>query len=926
MSFVSNVINDMRKTIADRRQMKGETELSSLAVNESKGYRLPVVYGNDSFLLSDKAAWAPFTIYPKPWGFLDVDTSKNYAHNAERFFSHIFPSDKQSQGHILVTNTVHSTVEWEKQCIANHEEDATANFAPYIRATSEAIGRSEFFERDTYMFVRMGKRGSAEGVRGRINRAFEWMLLGSGLEDTQPDDQEIEEWDDQADSIVDTISNSWIKGQPINRKRVEWLIRHLDTPALPTPDSISPADGETWGIGQWRTVLSSYTREIDLGRKNKNRYRAIEFLSPTGEETSTSYAAYLPLDYLPQEMAYSATWMHHSSKLDFPVDISVRFEVIDPDRAARMIQHSINAAEAQKEEDADAGVSPDDLTMRQQDSLTEVKRNVKEGREPITRWQAVFCVYDTSKEELRSKIQKLIDHYKDISIGLVNPPADQRELFYQSFPGGEIEVDDWIHRTNPKYLAFAQPWLSSNVGDNVGLYQGYTMVRDSKDNVRRGVPVFYDLKNLIDISDAAPTEAVAAESGSGKTVSRGLKSAYEDYHRGVTQFIWDPKGDFLSLKRYADWMRIDHNKIKLIDLYQSASAKSGTSVSLDPLGVAEVDYTDPDDPRDERAPAAVDVLKQFFNAALSHIVSNAETAGIYEMLVRNAVEREIAKEKDLSGEEIMRLRHNNVERELEDEPCLQGVMQTLAKWTRGQDLPELYTGGDDLNVRTTASLMLQALETAQRKQLGRLLLQRPSKAGSLNIEKGDLVLFVAINMNTTDQGEEPTEKTVLADIISGMMTDYIRSMLWTLPDSYTKSATFDEWHVIKRSARADALVSWLRRMGRSKRCMVRQMSQSARDHYDARDPKASRTSLATVWCGKVETDDEAEASCVLLGIEPTASNIATLMAMGKGQFLFRDQAGRVAFVQVEIIEDELLDRFNTSAKKKEEFLQALKTS
>lgn len=910
MGFIGNVINDFRRTNLTRKRMQAEDRVSSLAVNEAQGFRLPISYGNDTFLLSDKAAWTGFNIPAKTWGFLDQEATKSYFLSANQVFSGIFPADKENQGHILVTNQVYSPDDWEQALINRHKAGATSSFAPIIRATRQAITAREFFERETYMFVRLGDRGQHEGIRGWLQRGMEYMMLGSGLEDTQPDLTEIEKWSDQADTAADALSSSWLNALPINRRRVEWLVRHIDSPGLPTPETIESADGEPWGIGWWRTVLASYTRRVDLGRVGRTRYKAIEFDSPMGD--GTTYAAFLPVSYIPTKLAYNVNWLHHASSLPFPVDASVRFEIIDPDRAMRMIQRPINAAEGQAEEDAEAGVRQDETTQLQQEELRGVKTQVKMGRQPIARWQAVFCVYDTSKEELRSKITQLIKHYKDIEFDLVNPPHDQRELFYQSFPGGEIEVEDWVHKTSTYYLASAQPWLTSAVGDKdgSGLYQGYTILRDAKGRGKKGSPVFYDLLNVVDEEGRAPTEACAAESGSGKTVSRGLKSAYEDFHRGVTQFIWDPKGDFLSLVNHAEWMRLDRSKIKLINLQDPK-----TSVSLDPFGIAEVDVTDPSNVLDDRESSAVDVLKTLLKKQIASDKSN-----IGEWLLRQAVRRELEKEKGVPLDQVVQLRNDASDRALEQEPCLQGVMATLDEW--GQENSDIPIQGDRQNdARFMTKVMLDTLHTMASSTLGKLLFRRPSQSGALNVEQGDLVLFCAINMATTEPGEEPTEKTILPDIISGMMTDYIRSFLYILPDHYTKCATFDEWHVIKRSARADALVKWMRRMGRSKRCMVRQMSQSAGDFYDPNDPQSSRTSLATVWCGKVDSTDEGEASCVLLGIEPSKHNIDTLKNLGKGQFLFRDSFGRVAFVQVEIFDDGLLDRFNTDAASKDAAIQ-----
>lgn len=326
-------------------------------------------------------------------------------------------------------------------------------------------------------------------------------------------------------------------------------------------------------------------------------------------------------------------------------------------------------------------------------------------------------------------------------------------------------------------------------------------------------------------------------------------------------------------------------------------------MSLDPFGIAEVDYTDPSNPIDERKTMAVDILNQLLMRDMSEDKENARH------LIRTAVDHELAKEKNLAPADIMRYRNESVERPMDEEPCLQGVIRTLQAWKDdAPDAPDAR-GGNTAKVQ----FLLSALESHTTSTLGRHLFRRPSEAGSLNVTKGDLVMFVAINMRTTSPGEPQTETTLLPDIIAGLMTDFIRSLLYILPDAWPKCATFDEWHVIKQSNRADALVRWLRRMGRSKRCMVRQMSQSALDFYDPNDPNSSRTSLATVWCGHVDSDTEAQASCTLLGIEQTKANWDLLQRLGKGQFLFRDADGRVAYTQVDIFDADLLERLATEA-------------
>src|SRR5699024_2630701 len=237
----------------------------------------------------------------------------------------------------------------------------------------EAINEREFFERDAHLFVRLGDRGPS-GVRGFLRHGMEYLMLSAGLEDTQPGPEELADWEEGVDNIAETLGASWLAANPIARRRIEWLVRHLDTPGLPTPDTIDYADGEPWGIGWWRTVLASQTRVVYLGREGARgpRYHAVEIDAPIGD--GTAYAAFLPLAYIPTEVGHHANWIHHRSTLDFPVDVSLRFEVLDSNRAQKEIQRPINDAEAQHEEDQEAGTPLDDVTQTQHDNLREVKQ------------------------------------------------------------------------------------------------------------------------------------------------------------------------------------------------------------------------------------------------------------------------------------------------------------------------------------------------------------------------------------------------------------------------------------------------------------------------------------------------------------------------------------------------------------------------
>jgi hypothetical protein len=861
------------------------TDLSLLIDQEAaKAHRLPVVFGSNDFFLTRNHAWCGYTIPQKPWGFLAEKDRVNYYYSAVSFYDRMFPAGKENAGHLLITNRVHSASEWQRQLLGRYSRYATPAFEGYIEDSRAAVDRSEFWEQDIYLFVRMGARGSRGGLIGSFRDAMSFFTSGMGMDDSQPDVEEIDFWDGQAVALTQALCTSWVRAQPVGRADVERVIRHLDTPAQPTPD-LAPTDEQEWGIGKWQTSLVSFTEEVPLGQNGKDRFNCVKFISPTG--TGTSYAAYLVMNHIPDNLHYSTNWMHHATSLDFPVDISLRFEVIDADRAEKDLERPIWAAEAQQDEDSEAGYKPDEATMIQQSVLRDVKTRVRMGRMPLTYWQGVLGVSDVDKEVLMRKVVTLIRHFRDIHFELVCPPLDQRELYYQSQPGSDLLVTDWVQRTDASYLAAGMPWLTSTVGDNSGTYQGHTVLLDANGTLQAGVPVFFDLQNVADEEDRAPTEVVTGFPGSGKTVSRGLKVALEDALRGVTQFIWDPKGDFRPLFEYAREMNLDPSKVRMIDLLDPNS-----SISLDAFTIADVD---PEHSIDERETLALEVL----SALCSEYVNNPARGLTYSNILGVAVQVVLLREKREGIPATMR-----------------GALEVLTMLSVGDYRdPELTRMPE--NRRTDwqeyADLLVRHLNRVERSTLGRLFFRAADEAGGMRLTQGTMTIFIAMGLRPSDVTEDskatPTFTNIVSDVLSGLMVDYIRSLLSNLPHWIPKSAVFDEWHVIKRTSRAEALGDWLRRMGRSRRCSVRQMSQSAKD--------VDTGSLSAAWCGLCVDEDEARASCTLLGIEASEANMRMLMTLGKGEFLFRDPHSRVARVKVDIWSAWLLDKFNTQAVSKE---------
>jgi hypothetical protein len=334
-------------------------------------------------------------------------------------------------------------------------------------------------------------------------------------------------------------------------------------------------------------------------------------------------------------------------------------------------------------------------------------------------------------------------------------------------------------------------------------------------------------------------------------------------------------------------MNLDPRKVRLIDLLDPNS-----SVSLDAFAIADVDE---EHSIDERETLALEVL----TALCLEFVNNPSRGLTYSNILGVAVQANLVRERREGIRATMR-----------------GVIEILTAMSLGDySDPELARMPENrrLEWQEYTDLLVRHLSRVERSTLGRLFFRTPENRG-MRLTEGTMTIFIAIGLKPSDpqtaMGNQNSSLTnIISDVLSGLMVDYIRSLLSNLPHYIPKSAVFDEWHVIKRTSRAEALGDWLRRMGRSRRCSVRQMSQSAKD--------VDTGSLSAAWCGLCVDEDEARASCQLLGIEPSEANMRMLMSLGKGEFLFRDPQGRVARTKVDIWSAWLLDKFNTQAVSKE---------
>src|SRR5699024_10168946 len=95
------------------RRMK---EAASFIDDDNNLNRLPIVYGNDDYMLTKDSMWVGFHIPHKNTGFLSTNQRKDQFDGANEWFAN-FPADEENSGHLLIVNHTQPSAECERRLL-----------------------------------------------------------------------------------------------------------------------------------------------------------------------------------------------------------------------------------------------------------------------------------------------------------------------------------------------------------------------------------------------------------------------------------------------------------------------------------------------------------------------------------------------------------------------------------------------------------------------------------------------------------------------------------------------------------------------------------------------------------------------------------------------------------------------------------------
>ena len=364
----------------------------------------------------------------------------------------------------------------------------------------------------------------------------------SGLNEPEIFDHEFQSYSVKERQIFDRLSRK-LKVERVNHEKIEWLIKRnfwwgIAEPTLRSVDVEGWSPKKTKGFrGGLSTFLYDSRQVLTLteGDIDTSNARRVTITQPHDGEEKHIHHAYLALSELPDNMEMPGSeWLYSAATLPFPVQMSIKVEVMEARDALKKLSKKKMDIENQVKNINEANAQvPLDLQEKQEKALY-LEDEYKKRKNPTFVTHVSFGLYHTDINMLRSNVKIFQDHFRDFgNIQVELPAGDQWLLFNDFIPGSPRYVSDYIQRIPPETLAAGMVGATQDLGDGKGLYVGTTGFLQN--------PVYLDLRHASQIN-RSPSFSVTGTLGGGKSVLMNLLG-YQNAISGGKTLMFDPKGE-----------------------------------------------------------------------------------------------------------------------------------------------------------------------------------------------------------------------------------------------------------------------------------------------------------------------------------------------------------------------------------------------
>lgn len=312
------------------------------------------------------------------------------------------------------------------------------------------------------------------------------------------------------------------------------------------------------------------------------------YLKLTNEE-ATQYVSYLVLSNVTHELEFpSCEILFDESRLGFPVDVSIRFNVLQNKEALTKVR---NKAKELKDLDEHIFTSDNESSG----SLIDGRDNAIELQDKLDRFKInmyklnyVVRISADSIEELEKRVNTIKDFYSDYKVIIERPFGDMINLQYEFIPSSEILVKDYIQYVTSDFIASLGFGATSKLGEDNGIYVGENLDSGRCVYIKPSI-ASQGIKGSITNS---PSIAFLGATGNGKSMLADLISYYSAL-LGARILLIDPKSERGNWKEDLIYLSDEINVINLtsdienkglLDPYNLFDKKMAEFIAIEVLG------------------------------------------------------------------------------------------------------------------------------------------------------------------------------------------------------------------------------------------------------------------------------------------------------------------------------------------------------
>ena len=236
------------------------------------------------------------------------------------------------------------------------------------------------------------------------------MRLGPRIAQGDLARREVDRLDRDAQLVGEIVSGSGLDGRPVSARELEWLLRRSLALGLPAPGALSPVEDGRWETEDLFELTDGVVTEAEpFGPTVKVSRR-----DPGGESVERHVAVLTVgrVDEIEIPDPSQEPWMVHADRLPFPVEWSVRMDVLDGEQALDAVQRKLLIVRDMQRHYRDHDLDEPLALERQARQARAIEDEMTTGSEVTgTRVHGWFriAVAGTTQEEATERARQVID-------------------------------------------------------------------------------------------------------------------------------------------------------------------------------------------------------------------------------------------------------------------------------------------------------------------------------------------------------------------------------------------------------------------------------------------------------------------------------------------------------------------------------------